>query len=249
MSHISLNDVSLIFSKLSPIDVNLKRQLLTLGRNKNKRQIAALRDINLSLVGGDQLGIIGLNGAGKSTLLEVMCGFLPPSQGKISSSGQILSLLGNSATGLDLELTGKQNVAKLSTALGMSRKEIGKAQKPIQEFSGLGDRFCDPVHTYSTGMKTRLRVATILEMTPDILIMDEGIGATDEKFGAAMGERVGEFIRSAGILVLASHDMNFINRFTTRCIILEDGQITAHGPTSKVVENYKESVHQPNIRS
>ncbi len=243
MSHLFINDVSLVFSKLSPIDVNLKRQLLTLGRNKNNRQIAALRDINLTLVEGDQLGIIGLNGAGKSTLLEVMCGFLPPSQGKISSSGQILSLLGNSATGLDLELTGKQNVAKLSTALGLSRKEISKAQKPIQEFSDLGDRFYDPVHTYSTGMKARLRIATILEMTPDILIMDEGIGTTDAKFGAALGERVGEFIKSAGILVLASHDMNFINRFTTKSILLNEGRIVSSGSSSEVIEDYKNLVN------
>jgi ABC-type polysaccharide/polyol phosphate transport system ATPase subunit len=243
LSHIFLNEVSLVFNKLSSIDVNLKRQLLTLGRNKNKRQIAALNDINLSLVEGDQLGIIGLNGAGKSTLLEVMCGFLPPSKGKISSSGQILSLLGNTATGLDLELTGKQNVAKLSTALGMSKKQIVKVQNPIQNFSDLGDRFHDPVHTYSTGMKARLRIATILEMTPDILIMDEGIGTTDAKFGAALGERVSEFIQSAGILVLASHDMNFIHRFTTKSILLDQGSIVSSGSTPAVIEDYKKLVN------
>jgi lipopolysaccharide transport system ATP-binding protein len=243
MSHIYLNDVSLVFNKLSPTDVNLKRQLLTLGRSRNKRQISALKGINLSLVDGDQLGVIGLNGAGKSTLLEVMCGFLPPTKGKINSSGQILSLLGNAATGLDGELTGKQNVAKLSTAIGLSKKQIDRIQKPIQDFSDLGDRFLDPVHTYSMGMKVRLRTATILEMTPDILIMDEGIGMTDAKFGIALGERVKDFVKSAGILVVAAHDISFINRFTTKCILLDDGKIVENGPTLEVVERYKKLVN------
>ena len=234
-----MSNVSVTFKKLSSVDVNLKRQILTLGRNQNKREISALRNIDLSLVDGDQLGVIGLNGSGKSTLLEVMCGFLPPSNGKINSSGRILSLLGSSATGLDLELTGQQNVAKLSTALGMSKKQFQKIQNPIQEFSELGDRFLDPVHTYSTGMKARLRISTILEMTPDVLIMDEGIGTTDAKFGVALAERVGEFIKSAGILVVASHDINFVNRFTQKGILLENGQITSNGTTSEVFEEYK----------
>ena len=234
-----MSNVSVTFKKLSSVDVNLKRQILTLGRNQNKREISALRNIDLSLVDGDQLGVIGLNGSGKSTLLEVMCGFLPPSNGKINSSGRILSLLGSSATGLDLELTGQQNVAKLSTALGMSKKQFQKIQNPIQEFSELGDRFLDPVHTYSTGMKARLRISTILEMTPDVLIMDEGIGTTDAKFGVALAERVGEFIKSAGILVVASHDINFVNRFTKKGILLENGQITSNGTTSEVFEEYK----------
>jgi ABC-type polysaccharide/polyol phosphate transport system ATPase subunit len=238
-----LSNVSVTFKKLSSVDVNLKRQLITLGRNQNKRQIPALQNVDLSLVDGDQLGVIGLNGSGKSTLLEVMCGFLPPSGGKINSSGRIVSLLGSAATGLDSELTGQQNVEKLSTALGMSRKQIRKIQNPIQEFSELEERFFDPVHTYSTGMKARLRISTILEMTPDILIMDEGIGTTDAKFGAELAKRVEDFVKSAGILVVASHDTSFVNKFTTKCILLEGGKITSSGPTTDVFADYKRLTH------
>jgi ABC-type polysaccharide/polyol phosphate transport system ATPase subunit len=95
----------------------------------------------------------------------------------------------------------------------------------IIEFSGLGDRIRHPLYTYSSGMRARLAFSIATSVEPEILIIDEGIGAADEEFSMRASIRLDAFLRNAGILLLASHSNHLIESWCTKKIILLRGSV------------------------
>ena len=107
----------------------------------------ALRDIDLEVLHGDVLGIIGRNGAGKSTLLKVLSHITEPTEGRVEIRGLTSSLL-EVGTGFHSELTGRENIYLNGSILGMSRAEINRRFDEIVEFSEI-ELFLDtPVKRY-----------------------------------------------------------------------------------------------------
>ena len=95
----------------------------------------------------------------------------------------------------------------------------------IVEFSGLGARISHPLYTYSSGMRARLAFSIATSVKPEILIIDEGIGAADEEFAERAATRLDAFLQNAGILLLASHSNQLIESWCNRKIRLESGQV------------------------
>jgi ABC-type polysaccharide/polyol phosphate transport system ATPase subunit len=93
----------------------------------------------------------------------------------------------------------------------------------IVEFSGLGERIRHPLYTYSSGMKARLAFSIATSVEPEILIIDEGIGAADEEFSERASLRLDAFLKNAGILLLASHSNQLIQSWCTKKILLNSG--------------------------
>ena len=164
----------------------------------NRGGIEALKEITLKLEGGDRLGIVGHNGSGKSTLLQVMTGILPPTSGTISSEGEISALF-NVGIGMRVDATGIQNIILSGLIKGLTRTEAEKRVPEIAEFSGLGEYLFLPVRTYSRGMVMRLAFSTATAFEPEILMMDEWIGAGDLKFRNKAQERMKTMVGGAGI--------------------------------------------------
>ena len=128
------------------------------GRINDKKttpEFWALRDINLDVLQGEILGIIGRNGAGKSTLLKFLSKVTFPTEGHAHLHGRVGSLL-EVGTGFHPELTGRENVFMNGTILGMKRSEIRQQFDEIVAFSGVGQFIDTPVKRYSTGMTVRL---------------------------------------------------------------------------------------------
>lgn len=199
--------------------------------------VMALRDVSLTLKDGDRLGLVGHNGAGKSTLLRVMSGVYEPPIGRVMIDGSV-SALTDIMMGMDAEATGYENIMLRSVFLGVSVKEAQKSIKDIEEFTGLGDFLNLPMRTYSSGMMVRLAFAVSTAVTPEILLMDEIIGAGDAAFFVKAEERLNRLIGSTRILVIATHAENTLRRLCNKAALMHQGRLRMIGPVSEVLDAY-----------
>jgi ABC-type polysaccharide/polyol phosphate transport system ATPase subunit len=203
----------------------------------NRVIVRALDNVSLTIKHGDQLGLIGHNGAGKSTLLRVLAGIYEPSLGSITVDGQVSPLFDVSA-GLDPDDSGYENIVTCALLLGMSRDEIERKMPQIAAFSELSDYLALPARTYSTGMLVRLSFAIATAIDPEILLLDEWLGAGDARFATQAAKRVEEMIERSSIMMLASHSDELIRQMCNRVILLDRGRVLADGPTTDVLDMY-----------
>jgi ABC-type polysaccharide/polyol phosphate transport system ATPase subunit len=202
--------------------------------------VRALENVSLKLGHGDRLGILGHNGAGKSTLLRVLAGVYVPVGGRVVSEGRVSPLF-NTSPGLDLDDTGYENIVTCGLLLGMSRQEIARKTPDIAEFSELGDYLNLPVRAYSTGMVTRLGFAIATAIDPEILLLDEGLGAGDARFADRAKRRVDALIERTSILVLASHSETLIRSLCNRAVLLTAGRVVMVSGVDDVIEAYRQA--------
>tara|TARA_R110002073_G_scaffold126703_17_gene271724 strand:+ start:1771 stop:2499 length:729 start_codon:yes stop_codon:yes gene_type:complete len=203
------------------------------------RYVQALHDISFSLTRGDRLGIIGRNGSGKSTLLRVLAGIFPPHDGDIQVEGRIAALL-NIGLGMRIEATGERNIILRGMISGLSKREAIARIPEIAEFAELGDYIKLPVRTYSSGMAMRLNFAIATAFDPEILLLDEWIGAGDATFGLKVQKRMNALVAEAGIVVLASHNAELIERSCNRALWLDQGRVRAMGDIDEVMTVYRD---------
>lgn len=187
-------------------------------------RIIALDDVTFSLEAGDRLGLVGANGSGKTTLLKVLYGIFEPSSGKVELKGRVDALF-NISLGFRREATGRRNIVLRGLINGWSEKDIVKRMDAIVAFSELGEFIDMPFKTYSQGMAARLAFAVATSLEPEILLMDEWIGAGDASFRDRAKERMDEIAKKAGIIVLASHNHGLLKRTCNKILELEKGRI------------------------
>lgn len=212
----------------------------TVASHNDTVTVEALKDISLDLTDGDRLGLVGHNGAGKTTFLRVVSGVYPPQIGSVTVEGRVSSFT-DITLGMDPEATGWQNIIFRCVFLGLTFAEANALAPSIGEFSELGEYLDLPVRTYSTGMFVRLAFAISTAVRPEILVMDEMIGAGDQGFIAKAQKRITELLSQARILILASHSVSIIEKFCTKVLWLEKGRIERFGPTAEVLKAYTNS--------
>ena len=200
-------------------------------------KVRALREINLSLVPGDRLAVIGHNGAGKSTLLRVFSGSYEPSSGRAEIHGTVSSLI-DMMMGMDPELTGADNIILRGVFVGMSLKEARMAIPEVAEFSELGPYLHLPMRTYSSGMLMRLAFAISTTRFPEILLFDEMISFGDAAFSTKARLRVQAMLGKASILALASHSLDSLKTYCNRAIMLQQGMVVFEGDVEEVWNHY-----------
>ncbi|WP_158850705.1 galactan export ABC transporter ATP-binding subunit Wzt/RfbE [Saccharothrix deserti] len=200
--------------------------------------IEALHDINISLRHGDRVGLVGHNGAGKSTLLRLLAGIYEPTRGSSRIVGKVAPVF-DLGVGMDPEISGYENIMIRGLFLGMSRKEMEKRVDDIAEFTELGDYLSMPLRTYSTGMRVRLALGVVTSIDPEILLLDEGIGAVDAAFLEKARDRLNDLVKRSGILVFASHSDDFLVELCSTAIWMDEGQVKMHGSLREVVTSYK----------
>ncbi|HLW47013.1 MAG TPA: ABC transporter ATP-binding protein [bacterium] len=210
----------------------------------NRVTIRALENVSLRIDHGDRVGILGYNGAGKSTLLRVLAGVYQPVAGRVAIEGRVSPLF-NIAPGLDMDDTGYENIITCGLFLGMHRDEIRVKIDDIAAFSELGDYLSLPVRTYSSGMLSRLCFAVATAIDPEILLLDEGIGAGDARFAERAAKRVDALLARANILVLASHSDAIIQSMCTKALLLDSGRVVMLGDLHEVSEVYRKMRETP----
>ena len=197
----------------------------------------ALRQVDLEVVRGGSLGIIGRNGAGKSTLLKLLAGITAPTRGRIELRGRVAALI-EVGSGFHPELTGRENVFLTGAILGMRRREIAKNLDRIVDFAGVQTFIDTPVKWYSSGMYVRLGFAVAAHLDPDILLVDEVLAVGDAEFQGKCLQRIQELKDRGTTSLFISHDLTAVERLCDRAVLLEGGTIAAAGSPADVVSTY-----------
>jgi ABC-type polysaccharide/polyol phosphate transport system ATPase subunit len=183
----------------------------------------ALKNINISLEGGECVGLYGPNGSGKTTILKLISFVTYPTRGEITVKGRVAPLIAVGA-GFHPDLTGRENIYMNGTIIGMTLKEIRQRIDEIIEFSEL-EKFIDmSVKKYSSGMYLKLGFSIAIHSSAEILLIDEILAVSDESFQKKCIKKIKD-IRSSKTMVVVSHNRALMEQIVDRIIFLEEGEI------------------------
>jgi len=189
--------------------------------------IRALDGISFNFSSGDRVGLFGHNGAGKSTLLRVMAGIYEPTSGSFISQGRVASML-SITLGIDPEATGLENIFTRGYLMGIKPNVMDTLVSEIADFSGLGDFLHLPYRTYSSGMAMRLAFSVATCVNADIILMDEWLSVGDAEFVDKAKVKLDKMINEAGIVVLASHNLDLLKSQCNKIYHINHGKIDVY---------------------
>ena len=203
----------------------------------------ALEDISFRITHGESVAIIGANGAGKSTLLQHLNGYLVPTAGEIRigdfplSKGtlpQIRRTVGMVFQDPEDQLfmpTVHEDVAFGPKNLGLTGGELEQCVKKALERVGAGHLAKKAPYHLSGGEKKRVAIATVLSMSPDILVMDEPTNGLDPYARRQLMALLKEFRHTK---IFTSHDLDMVLALCERTIVLSEGKVRADGQTLEI---------------
>ena len=224
------------------------RQLTMGWRKRYHKDFWALRGVSLQIRRGESIGVIGRNGSGKSTLMQIISGVLPPTVGQVEVHGRVDALL-ELGSAFNHEFTGRENIYLYGAILGMRRGEVDERFDEIAGFADIGDFLDQPVKTYSSGMKVRLAFSVQVQLSPEILVIDEALSVGDTLFQKRCHHRLKELCDDDGVtLVFVSHQQEVIRTITTRAVLLHEGAVRAIGEPGEVVLDYRRLLHEEEKR-
>ena len=189
----------------------------------------AVNAVSCAFAPGTLTAIVGPNGAGKTTLLKVLYGVFEPTAGKMEVTGRADALF-NINLGFRREATGRRNILLRGLINGWTDEQIEARIEEIITFSELGDFIDMPIKSYSQGMSARLAFSIATSFEPQILLMDEWIGAGDPEFQMKARNRMSDMAERAGIIVLASHNHQLLRRICNKVMKLDHGRMVHFGP-------------------
>ncbi|WP_054741966.1 ABC transporter ATP-binding protein [Cellulosilyticum ruminicola] len=233
---IRANNLTKIY-KLYDNPVDRLKESLSLTKKKYHKEHYALKDISFEIKKGETVGIIGTNGSGKSTLLKIITGVLNRTDGELEVKGKISALLELGA-GFNMEYTGRENIYLNGTMLGYSKEEMDEKLDDIIEFADIGYFIDQPVKTYSSGMFVRLAFAVSINVNPEILIIDEALSVGDIRFQQKCYRKIEEFKENKTV-IMVSHDIGSINKFSDRVIWIEQGKLMGVGKPMEISKQYQ----------
>lgn len=201
--------------------------------------LRAIDNVTIDIQSGDRVGIIGHNGAGKSTLLKTLGGIYKPTSGTVIIEGKIAPLF-NLKFGMDMSLSGHENIILKALHMGVRRKDIEAKIDEIEALSGLGEFIHLPMKTYSSGMVARLAFAISTKIDADILLLDEMIGTGDANFIKQTSQIAKNFVQSSNLLLIASHSNKVIRDMCTKAIVFEHGKVVDFTNVSDALKTYNQ---------
>jgi ABC-type polysaccharide/polyol phosphate transport system ATPase subunit len=252
MARIELDDVSLTFRvrqhRRRTLKEFLLKQMFRRSASNSLIEVRALQNVTLHIQEGDRVGIIGHNGAGKSTLLKLLAGIYPPSAGRLRVDGRVSSLF-ELAMGFEWDGTGWENISYRCYLQGETRATVRAKQQAIAEFSELGEFLNMPLRYYSAGMMVRLAFSIATAIEPEILLLDEVLGAGDLSFQQKARQRLLDMMSRARLILLVSHDLKALPQMCERTIWMDHGQVRQVGPTAEVVDAYRVHVRSAQAKA
>lgn len=182
--------------------------------------ITVLDDINLQIVKGEKVGIVGRNGSGKSTLIRLISGAEPPTHGHIER-GMSVSWPLAFGGGFQGTLTGLDNLRFICR---LYNKDYETALPFVEDFSELGHFLSEPVKKYSSGMRARLAFALSMAVEFDCFLIDEIIAVGDARFHGKCNMELFEK-RKDRAMIIVSHMPDFIRCYCDRAAVLIAGKL------------------------
>jgi len=199
------------------------------------REVAACRDLDVTIAPGEFVGILGPSGSGKSSLLYLLSGLKQPSHGEVRYEGKVVSAMPDGErANLRLRdfgfvfqqpyllgyLTALENVA---LAGGPGGSAGGSDPGSLLENLGLGDKLHRYPHELSGGERQRVCVARALFGEPKVIFADEPTAALDHRNGVQVVELLNRH-RGRGALVMVTHDPSMLEH-ADRTLRIEDGAV------------------------
>jgi lipopolysaccharide transport system ATP-binding protein len=218
-----------------PID----RAMEWLSGRQRHQQFWALRELDLEVMAGESIGIIGENGAGKSTLLALLTGTTRPTTGRVSVHGTLAAILELGA-GFHPEFSGRHNARMHAALFGITGPEADRRIEEAIAFSELGGFIDHPVRTYSSGMYVRLAFALAVSVDPEVLVIDEALAVGDQHFQTKCVDRITEFRERGKTIVFCSHALYQVKKLCDRALWLRQGRVAALGSVDEVIDAYLE---------
>lgn len=218
---------------------------------KNLRHVypdgtVALNDVSFRITHGESVAVIGANGAGKSTLLQHLNGYLAATSGDIrigdtpltrATLPDIRRTVGMVFQDPDDQLfmpTVFDDVAFGPLNLGLPEEDIDRRVTEALALVGAGHLKKKPPYHLSSGEKRRAAIATVLAMSPDILVMDEPTSGLDPFARRQLMALLKEFRHTK---IFTSHDLDMVLELCERTIVLHAGVVRADGPTREIFSN------------
>jgi len=234
---VRIEDVSKIYPRVHRSRERLQAFIALLFGHEPAHGTKVLRNINLDVVRGQSLGIIGENGAGKSTLLKVLTGVIQPTTGRVMVHGKVAAMLELGA-GFQPDFSGMDNVRMKASLMGLSNQELDERLDDILKFADIGEYIHEPVKHYSSGMVVRLGFAVITACRPDLLITDEVLAVGDESFQKKCIRWIQQFLDQGGTLLLVSHSMYVVQKLCQKALWVHAGGIEQYGDVFPVTQAY-----------
>lgn len=179
---------------------------------------AIIRDMNLTVLRGDKIGLVGENGTGKTTLVRLLLGDLEPTEGSIRLGTNLQVAYFDQLRGeLDLSRNALDNLSEGREFIdinGQSKHVLGY----LQEFLFTPERARSPVRVFSGGERARLLLAKLFSKPANILVLDEPTNDLDVETLELLEEQLAEF---AGTVIVISHDREFLDNVVTETVFLD----------------------------
>ncbi len=240
MPQVILGNVDLLYPALPHGRATLKDILIhgIFRRSPGRRaDVKGLEQISLRVDGGECVGVIGKNGTGKSTLLRAIAGVYPVTAGRRHIDGKVCSLF-DIAAGFEWNATGWENIRLRAYLQGETPASLDSKLERIADFTGLGPLLDMPLKCFSTGRIMLLSFAIATCCEPDILLIDEFLSTADLQVRETIVAQLLGLLRQDRIVMIASHDLAFLQPFCTRALWLDGGRLRDDGPAEHVIENY-----------
>ena len=223
--------------------------------------IRALDGVSLDVAAGERLGLVGPNGAGKTTLLDCIAGSASPDRGRILLDGDDVTRapvhrrarrgLGRTfqRVGLFAEMTVREHLvvaerahggvhALVGDLVGRGRTAPGEIARSDEILGrlGIGALADAPVEALTLGQARLVEVARALATEPTVLLLDEPSSGLDRRETAALADTLRGVQDDRDVaIVLVDHDLELVEGFTERCVVLDFGRVIAAGPTTDVL--------------
>lgn len=198
--------------------------------SKGDRNRAVLHGFSASFRVGTVVGITGNSGCGKSALMKVIAGVTPPTQGVIRVRGKLVKLL-------DIEDMNQNftahDVLRDEVAGKISRKS--SQYEEMLDFAGLSNFADVPVRKYSTGMRLRLAMASVLCQAADVILIDDYSAVGDLEFQRKCHERIRELAQQGATVIVASSDLRLLENMCDELLWMDAGSIISRGSPKKVL--------------
>ena len=185
----------------------------------------ALNDLDLSVLRGEVLGIMGENGGGKSTLLKNISGLLKPTRGKLIVEGEVGFLSQNPNDYLFSNTVYEELKYTLDNKKIKDYSRIERTLKDLRIYKYIEKNPRD----LSGGEKQRVALASVLVMEPDILLLDEPTRGLDRDIKDKLGEIILGLKRKGKTILIVTHDVEFLGRFADRVCLIFDGSTAQSG--------------------